>query len=48
MSYLKTLLGEAYREGMSEEEISNALESMQTAKESAVNDPEVIKAYIGG
>ena len=43
MSYLKTLLGEAYREGMTEEEISNALESMQTAKESAVNDPEVIK-----
>lgn len=45
MSYLKSLLGEAYREGMTEEEISKALESMQLgAKETpSTNDQDVIK-----
>jgi arsenate reductase-like glutaredoxin family protein len=43
MSYLKTLLGDAYKEGMTEAEISSALESMQTPTPKQGEDSEVLK-----
>lgn len=43
MSYLSDLLGDAYKEGMTEDEISTALESIGSARQTSGNDGEIEK-----
>lgn len=43
MSYLSDLLGDAYKEGMTEEEISSALETVGSARQTSGNDSEIEK-----
>ena len=46
MSYLQDLLGDAYKEGMSEEELSQALETAKIGKADNASEIEKLKAEI--
>ena len=43
MSYLSDLLGDAYKEGMTEDEISTALESIGSTRQTSGTDGEIEK-----